>query len=40
MLELGVVTQQHTRPQQFHVDEVLLEGRDKSVAEREEGERE
>jgi hypothetical protein len=30
---------QHARPKQFHVEEVLLKGRDKEVAQREEGER-
>ena len=40
MLEWWVTSQQHTRPKQFHMEEVLLEGRDKVVAEREEGERE
>ena len=39
MLEWQVMSQQHTRPTQFHVEEVLLEGRDKVVAEREEEER-
>jgi hypothetical protein len=37
MLEWRVTAQQHTRPGQFHVEEVLLGGRDKVVAEREEG---
>ena len=40
VLKWRVTSQQHTRPKQFHVGEVLLEGRDKVVAEREEGERE
>ena len=40
VLEWLVTTQQNTRPTQFHVEEVLLEGRDKVVAERKEGERE
>jgi hypothetical protein len=40
VLEWWVESQQHTRPRQFHVEEVLLEGRDKVVAEREEGKRE
>jgi hypothetical protein len=39
VLEWWVAYQQHTRPKQFHVKEVLLEGRDKVVAEREDGER-
>jgi hypothetical protein len=39
VLEWWVVSQQYTRPEQFHVEEVLLEGRDKGIAEREEGER-
>jgi hypothetical protein len=34
------VTKQHARPKQFHVEEVLLKGRDKEVVEREEGARE
>jgi hypothetical protein len=40
MLEWRVTSQQHTRSRQFHVEEVLLEGRDKVVAERKEGGRE
>jgi hypothetical protein len=40
VLEWWVESQQHTRPKQFHVEEVLLEGRDEVVAEREEWERE
>jgi hypothetical protein len=40
VLEWWVTSQQHTRPRHLHVEEVLLEGRDKVVAEREEGERE
>ena len=39
VLKWRVTSQQHPRPKQFHVGEVLLEGRDKVVAEREEGER-
>jgi hypothetical protein len=39
VLEWWITSQQHTRPKQFHVEEVLLEGRDEVVAEREEGER-
>ena len=37
VLELQVAPQQHSRSKQFHVEEVLLEGRDKVVSEREEG---
>ena len=40
VLEWLVKSQQHTRPRQIHVEKVLLEGRDKVVAEREEEERE
>ena len=40
MLEWRVASQQHTRPKQFHMEEVLLEGRDEVVAEREDGEKE
>jgi hypothetical protein len=41
VLEWRVAAQQHTRPKQFSVEKVLLEGRDKVVAEREEeGEKE
>ena len=40
VLEWWVAYQQHTRPKQFQVEEVLLEGRDKVLAERKEGERE
>jgi hypothetical protein len=34
VLEWQVESQQQTRPRQFHAEEVLLEGRDKVVAER------
>jgi hypothetical protein len=34
------MSQQHIRPRQFHMEEVLWEGRDKVVAEREKGETE
>jgi hypothetical protein len=40
VLEWRVVSQQHARPRQFHIEEVLLGGRDKVVAEREKRERE
>ena len=40
VLECQVSFLQHTRPRQFHMEEVLLEGRDKVVAEREEEKRE
>ena len=37
VLGLRVTSQQHTRPKQFYLEEVLLEERDKVVAERERG---
>ena len=37
VLGLRVASQQHTRPKQFYSEEVLLEERDKVVAERERG---
>ena len=37
VLEWWVTSQQHTRPRQFHVEEVLLGGKDKVAAEREGG---
>ena len=40
VLQWWVTSQQHTRPRQFHVEEVLLGGRDKVVAERERGQNE
>lgn len=40
MLEWWFESKQHTRPRQFQVGEVLLEERDKVVAESEDGERE
>ena len=40
VLEWQVMSQQHTRPRQFHMEEGLWEGRDKVVAEREKGETE
>jgi hypothetical protein len=39
MLEWWVVPKQHAKPKQFHMEEVFLKGKDKEVAEREEGER-
>jgi hypothetical protein len=39
VLEWRVASQQHTRPKQCHVEKVLLDRRDKVVAEREVGER-
>ena len=39
VLEWWVASQLHTRPRQFHMEEVLLRGRDKVAAEREEGEK-
>ena len=38
MLEWWMKPQQHARPKQFQLEEVLLEGRDEELAEREEGE--
>lgn len=35
MLEWWVVPKQHAKPKQFHMEEVLLKGKDKEVAERE-----
>ena len=37
VLEWRMVSQQHTRPRQFHVEEVLLGKREKVAAEREDG---
>ena len=39
VLEWRVGSKQQTRPEQFHVEEVLLEGREKVMSEREKGER-
>jgi hypothetical protein len=40
VIEWQIMSQQHIRPRQFYMEEVLLEGRDKVVAEREEEKRE